>query len=64
MAINLICENAKCKHNYEYHCMKNIHEERLVINDIGQCETFEEGVNEMYDEQKGELNEKQYIYST
>lgn len=61
MAINLICENSKCKHNYEYHCMKNINEERLVINNIGQCETFEEGVSEMYSISDAEIADQTIV---
>lgn len=48
MAINMMCMNHKCKHYFEDNCIRNINEERIEINENGQCETFEEGINEWY----------------
>lgn len=28
--------------------MRNINEERIEIDESGKCETFEEGINELY----------------
>jgi hypothetical protein len=54
MAINMMCTNDKCVNYWEDNCMKNIHEERININDEGMCDTFEEGVNPMYEEAQNE----------
>lgn len=48
MAINMMCMNDKCKFYYEDCCIKNLNEERIEINENGQCETFEEGVSDFY----------------
>lgn len=48
MAINMMCMNSECKHYFEDNCMRNIQEERIVINSYGQCKTFEKGVSECY----------------
>lgn len=48
MAINMMCLNSRCKHYWEDNCMKNIDEERIVINENGLCQTFEEGINKIY----------------
>ena len=48
MAINMMCMNDKCKYYWEDNCMRNINEERIEIDESGKCETFEEGVNELY----------------
>lgn len=44
MAINMICLNSKCKHYWEDCCQKNIEETRIVIDEYGKCNSFEEGV--------------------
>gem|GEM_PF-2414243 len=48
MAINMMCMNSKCKHYWEDNCMRNINEERIEIDENGKCETFEEGISELY----------------
>lgn len=48
MAINMMCMNDKCKHYWEDNCIRNINEERIEIDENGKCETFEEGINELY----------------
>jgi len=49
MAINMMCMNDKCVHYWEDNCMRNIVEERI---EIGKCETFEEGISQMYQERE------------
>jgi CTP:phosphocholine cytidylyltransferase-like protein len=56
MAINMMCMNSNCKYYWEDCCMRNIYEERIVIDSDGNCETFEEGINELYKESESELN--------
>lgn len=48
MAINMMCQNYECKFYFEDNCMKNLNEERLVLDSNGKCETFEKGKNEAY----------------
>lgn len=48
MAINMTCWNSNCKHYFEDLCMKNLSEEHIHINENGNCETFEHGINEGY----------------
>lgn len=48
MAINMMCMNSECKYYWEDNCMRNMQEERIEINEEGKCETFEKGVNELY----------------
>lgn len=48
MAINMMCMKSNCKYYYEDCCTRNINEERIVINENGQCETFEEGESDWY----------------
>lgn len=50
MAINIMCLNNECKHYYEDNCTKNINEERIEIDENGQCKTFEKGVSDWYQE--------------
>ena len=50
MAINMMCMNDECKYYWEDSCMKNINETRIVIDNHGQCETFEVGKSEWYNE--------------
>jgi hypothetical protein len=52
MAINMMCMNSECKHYYEDNCMRNINEERIEIDENGQCLTFEKGRSELYDCEK------------
>jgi len=54
MAINMMCMNSKCKYYWEDNCTRNINEERIEINRIGICDTFEEGVSDWYKESEGE----------
>lgn len=48
MTINMMCMNDNCKYYWEDNCMKNLNEERIVIDTAGKCETFEKGVSEWY----------------
>lgn len=48
MAINMMCQNSNCKYYWEDNCMRNINEERIEIDEEGKCETFEAGINELY----------------
>ena len=50
MAINMMCMNSECKYYWEDCCTRNIQEERIVINAYGECETFEKGVSDWYQE--------------
>ena len=50
MAINMMCMNSDCKFYWEDSCTKSINEERLVLNAYGQCETFEKGTSDWYEE--------------
>ena len=50
MAINMMCMNDECKYYWEDSCMKNINETRIVINNRGNCETFEIGKSEWYED--------------
>lgn len=52
MAINIMCMNNKCKYYWEDSCERNIMEKRMIINENGMCETFEEGESEWYEEGK------------
>lgn len=52
MAINMMCMKSNCKNYYEDCCTRNINEERIVIDENGQCETFEEGKSDWYDCEK------------
>ncbi len=52
MAINMICQKASCRFNWEDYCMKNMNEEHLVIGQDGKCETFQEGRSEWYEAEK------------
>lgn len=51
MAINMMCTNSRCVNYWEDNCMKNLNEERIEINEIGLCETFEPGISPMYEGQ-------------
>lgn len=63
MAINMMCMNDKCKHYWEDNCMRNINEERIVIDENGKCETFEQGINEIYTKEEFiNLNMIKYKY--
>lgn len=53
MAINIRCENSECKHYWEDNCMRNMLEERIDIDSNGTCITFEEGVNDLYNQENG-----------
>ncbi len=44
----MMCANSRCVNYWEDNCMKNLNEERIVINEVGLCETFEEGISPMY----------------
>ena len=48
MAINLMCENSKCKYYYEDNCQLNLEERRLEIDKNGRCISFEVGECEYY----------------
>ena len=50
MAINMMCTNSRCKFYWEDNCTRNINEERIDINGDGQCNTFERGTSEWYEE--------------
>jgi hypothetical protein len=49
--------NGDCKYYWEDNCMKNLNEERIIINSTGECETFEEGVSEWYELEEQYKNE-------
>lgn len=50
MAINMMCMNSNCLFYWEDCCTKSINETRIVIDGNGQCETFELGISEWYNE--------------
>jgi len=52
MAINMMCMNDKCVHYWEDNCMKNLSEERIVINNDGKCEMFEDGISLWYNKEE------------
>lgn len=54
MAINMMCMNSKCRFYWEDNCTRNLNEERIEIDETGKCETFEEGVSELYQETEGQ----------
>jgi hypothetical protein len=56
MAINMMCTNSKCKSYWEDNCTRNINEERIEINGNGQCETFEAGISQWYEEESKEVS--------
>jgi CTP:phosphocholine cytidylyltransferase-like protein len=49
MAINMMCINSECKYYWEDCCTRNLEEKRIVINNYGQCETFEVGKSDYYE---------------
>ncbi|EGW40671.1 hypothetical protein [Desulfosporosinus sp. OT] len=57
MAINMMCTNSRCINYWEDNCMKNLNEERIEINEVGMCETLEEGISPMYKGQEDMDNE-------
>jgi hypothetical protein len=63
MAINMMCMNSDCKYYWEDNCMRNINEERIEIDENGKCETFEEGVNELYNCEFSKDNKCQHCNS-
>jgi hypothetical protein len=54
MAINLMCSNDKCKFYYELHCIKNVNEEKLEIDENRKCVSFEVGECDWYNNTKEE----------
>lgn len=48
MALNLMCSNSKCVHYFEDNCIKHLNDERIILDENGKCETFEEGICEGY----------------
>lgn len=48
MALNLMCSNSKCVHYFEDNCIKHLNDERIILDENGKCETFEEGIYEGY----------------
>jgi hypothetical protein len=54
MAINLCCQNHKCKYYFEQMCEKNVNEDFMVIDENGKCEAFEEGKSDWYKESEVE----------
>ncbi|NHI48066.1 hypothetical protein FDE94_09315 [Clostridium botulinum] len=47
--ICLSCSNTNCKNYYEHMCLKEWRENQVMfLNENGQCEHFEKGVNDTY----------------
>lgn len=51
MAINIMCQNSKCRYNWEDNCTRNMNEERIEIGKNGTCVTFEKGTSDWYDDE-------------
>lgn len=45
---HMMCMNDKCKYYWEHSCTKAMCDEKIVIDENGGCETFEEGTSEWY----------------
>lgn len=58
MALNLMCSNSKCVHYFEDNCIKHLNDERIILDENGKCETFEEGICEGYKFIGDEVEEK------
>jgi hypothetical protein len=52
-----MCTNSECRYYWEDCCTRNINEERIIINEIGICETFEKGRSEWYDDEEIKIKE-------
>lgn len=52
MAINMMCMKSTCRFYWEDCCTRNLQEERIVIDENGNCETFEAGVSDFYNSAK------------
>lgn len=50
----IMCMNSGCIHYFEDMCMKNMADEKIILDCEGKCETFEAGVNEGYLQEGGE----------
>lgn len=49
MKLNFIhCRNSKCINYFEDSCIPNLNGEMTIINESGECERFEFGINEGY----------------
>ena len=54
MAINMMCTNDKCINYWEDCCTKNMDEKRIVISNLGVCQTFEAGKSPWYEKEAEE----------
>jgi hypothetical protein len=50
----IMCTNSECKNYWEDMCTKNVGNEIVHLNSSGQCEDYEHGKSEWYDESEGE----------